>query len=84
LGGVNDSMADADRLASFARALPSKVNIIPYNPVPGLPWKRPSAETIEAFAQRLYPHAPAVTVRDTKGGEMWAACGQLGGLSPDA
>ncbi len=84
LGGVNDSMADADRLASFARALPSKVNIIPYNPVPGLPWKRPSPEAIEAFAQRLYPHAPAVTVRDTKGGEMWAACGQLGGLSPDA
>lgn len=84
LAGVNDSREDADRLASFARALPSKVNLIPYNPVPGLPWKRPSPEAVEAFAQRLYPHAPAVTVRDTKGGEMWAACGQLGGLSPDA
>ncbi len=82
LGGVNDSMADADRLAKFARALPSKVNLIPYNPVPGLHWKRPTPEAVEAFAQRLYPHAPAVTIRDTKGGDLWAACGQLGGLSP--
>ena len=82
IGGVNDRPEDADRLARFARALPSKVNIIPYNPVPGLAWKRPSAEAIDAFAARLYPHAPAVTVRNTMGGEIWAACGQLGGLSP--
>jgi 23S rRNA (adenine2503-C2)-methyltransferase len=82
IGGVNDGPDDADRLARFARALPSKVNIIPYNPVPGLAWKRPSQEAIDAFAARLYPHAPAVTVRNTMGGEIWAACGQLGGLSP--
>ena len=80
LGGVNDSMEDADRLAEFARELPSKVNLIPYNPVPGLAWKRPSPAAIEAFAERLYPRAPAVTVRQTQGGEIWAACGQLGGL----
>ncbi len=84
LGGVNDGIDDADRLAEIARTLPSKVNLIPYNPVPGLPWKRPSPEAVDAFAQRLYPHAPAVTVRDTKGGEIWAACGQLGGLSASA
>ena len=82
LGGVNDSADDADRLAGFARALPSKVNLIPYNPVPGLHWRRPSPEAIEAFAARLMPHAPAVTVRHTQGGEIWAACGQLGGLTP--
>ena len=82
LGGVNDRPEDADRLARFARALPSKVNIIPYNPVPGLTWKRPTPEAIDAFVARLYPHAPAVTVRSTMGGEIWAACGQLGGLSP--
>ena len=82
LGGVNDSMQDADRLADFACRLPSKVNLIPYNPVPGLPWKRPSPEAVEAFAERLYPRAPAVTVRRTMGDEIWAACGQLGGLSP--
>jgi len=84
IGGVNDTPADADRLAAFARALPSKVNLIPYNPVPGLKWKRPSPEAVDAFAARLYPHAPAVTVRNTMGGEIWAACGQLGGLSPEA
>jgi 23S rRNA (adenine2503-C2)-methyltransferase len=82
LGGVNDTLEDADRLAAFARRLPSKVNLIPYNPVPGLKWKRPSPASIEAFAARLLPQAPAVTVRNTMGGEIWAACGQLGGLSP--
>jgi 23S rRNA (adenine2503-C2)-methyltransferase len=81
LGGVNDSAGDADRLAGFARELPSKVNLIPYNPVPGLAWVRPSPEAIELFAARLMPHAPAVTVRHTQGGEIWAACGQLGGLT---
>jgi 23S rRNA (adenine2503-C2)-methyltransferase len=83
LGGVNDSMDDADRLAAFARELPSKVNLIPYNPVPGLHWKRPTPDAVEAFAARLLPHAPAVTVRHTQGGEIWAACGQLGGLTPE-
>ena len=82
IAGVNDHLADADRLAAFARELPSKINLIPYNPVPGLPWRRPTVEAVEAFAHRLYPRAPAVTVRQTMGGEIWAACGQLGGLSP--
>ncbi len=81
LGGVNDSLDDADRLASMARSMPSKVNIIPYNPVPGLPWQRPSREAIDRFVERLLPKAPAVTVRHTQGGDIWAACGQLGGLS---
>jgi 23S rRNA (adenine2503-C2)-methyltransferase len=83
LGGVNDSAEDADRLGAIARELPSKINLIPYNPVPGLHWKRPSPEAVDAFAERLYPRAPAVTVRHTLGGEIWAACGQLGGLSPE-
>lgn len=82
IAGVNDSAEDAERLCAFARGLPSKINLIPYNPVPGLPWKRPSPESVTAFAESLYPRAPAVTVRNTMGGEIWAACGQLGGLSP--
>jgi len=82
IAGVNDSPADADRLGRIARDLPSKINLIPYNPVPGLPWKRPSDDAVTAFAERLYPNAPAVMVRKTLGGEIWAACGQLGGLSP--
>jgi 23S rRNA (adenine2503-C2)-methyltransferase len=81
IAGVNDAPEDADRLGAIARELPSKINLIPYNPVPGLAWRRPTAEAVDAFAQRLYPRAPAVTVRNTMGGEIWAACGQLGGLS---
>ena len=84
IAGVNDGLDDADRLGAVARDLPSKINLIPYNPVPGLPWQRPSPEAVAAFAERLYPRAPAVTVRNTLGGEIWAACGQLGGLSPAA
>jgi len=84
LGGVNDTLADAERLSAFARALPSKINLIPYNPVPGLHWQRPSPESVQRFAAWLYPRSPAVTVRQTLGGEIWAACGQLGGLSPAA
>ena len=84
LAGVNDRDEDADRLGALARELPSKINLIAYNPVPGLDWKRPSAESLDAFARRLWPIAPAVTVRHTQGGEIWAACGQLGGLSPAA
>ncbi len=81
IAGVNDGPEDADRLAAFARALPSKINLIPYNPVPGLPWRRPDPQSVERFAESLYPRAPAVTVRRTMGGEIWAACGQLGGLA---
>ena len=84
IAGVNDSPEDAERLSAFARSLPSKINLIPYNPVPGLKWQRPSPESVTAFAESLYPRAPAVTVRNTMGGEIWAACGQLGGLSPGA
>jgi 23S rRNA (adenine2503-C2)-methyltransferase len=84
IAGVNDSLEEADRLSAIARDLPSKINLIPYNPVPGLPWRRPDPEAVEAFAHRLYPRAPAVTVRNTMGGEIWAACGQLGGLSTEA
>jgi 23S rRNA (adenine2503-C2)-methyltransferase len=84
IAGVNDSDDDADRLSAYARELPSKINVIPYNPVPGMSWRRPSPDDVERFAYRLYPRAPAVTVRRTLGGEIWAACGQLGGLSPGA
>ena len=83
IAGVNDGHDDAVRLAGVARGLPSKINLIPYNPVPGLPYQRPSRAVIDAFAGWLFPIAPAVTVRNTLGGEIWAACGQLGGLTPE-
>ncbi len=84
IADVNDRDEDADRLADVAQRMPSKINLIPYNPVPGLSYRRPGPERIEGFARRLYPRAPAVMIRNTLGGEIWAACGQLGAQSPRA
>src|SRR5262249_47731505 len=67
LAGVNDSREDAYGLAAWARKLPSKINLIPYNPVPGLPWKRPDEEAVNRFVEWLAPRAPAVTVRWSQG-----------------
>src|SRR5206468_506841 len=47
IAGVNDRLEDADRLGTIARDLPSKINLIPYNPVPGLPYHRPGPEAVE-------------------------------------
>ena len=46
--------------------------------------RRPAPDALQAFAERLYPQAPAVTVRNTQGGEIWAACGQLANLGEGA
>ncbi|MBN1504190.1 MAG: 23S rRNA (adenine(2503)-C(2))-methyltransferase RlmN [Candidatus Eisenbacteria bacterium] len=83
IAGVNDKPADAKRLASIATSLPSKINLIALNPSPGLRLaglrlERPTDEAVERFVQILYPRAPAVTLRKSKGGDILAACGQLG------
>ncbi len=78
LAGVNDKKGDAERLADIANSLPCKINLIPYNPVPQLPWQRPTDEGIQRFADWLFPRCPAVTLRWSQGGEIAAACGQLG------
>jgi 23S rRNA (adenine2503-C2)-methyltransferase len=78
LAGENDTHDDANRLAALARSVPCKVNLIPYNPVPHLPWKRPTEPTVQRFADWLAPRSPAVTVRWSQGTDIWAACGQLG------
>jgi len=78
LAGVNDRKTDAERLAEIANSLPCKINLIPYNPVPQLPWERPSDVAIQRFADWLFPRCPAVTLRWSQGGDIGAACGQLG------
>ena len=75
--GVNDSLEDADRLASLVAGGPFKINVIPYNPGASPELVRPEAEQVDRFAQRLYPQAPAVTVRWSLGPDIAAACGQL-------
>jgi 23S rRNA (adenine2503-C2)-methyltransferase len=76
--GLNDSLADADRLGRIAERFPSKVNLIPFNPSELFPYRRPDPEHVEAFASRVWPYRTTVTVRYSKGLDILAACGQLG------
>jgi 23S rRNA (adenine2503-C2)-methyltransferase len=75
--GINDSDTDADRLGSLVRGGPFKVNVIPYNPGASPDLERPDRERVDAFARRLWPVAPVVTVRWSMGPDIAAACGQL-------
>lgn len=77
LGGINDRGKDAEALASVAADLPCKINIIEYNPCPGLPFRPPTPGAMARFVEYLYEHAPAVTVRSSRGADIDAACGQL-------
>jgi 23S rRNA (adenine2503-C2)-methyltransferase len=77
IGGVNDSDADADRLAKLARRLGALVNILPLHPG-GAPDLTPtSAPRIRAFADRLRNQGIEATVRRSRGLDINAACGQL-------
>jgi 23S rRNA (adenine2503-C2)-methyltransferase len=78
---MNDSINHARRLLSRIRGIPSKINLIPYNPVPSLPYKRPSQKTIDRFYQYLLNSHHTVTLRKSKGIEIHAACGQLSSIN---
>ena len=75
---LNDTPQDADRLGDIAEQFPSKVNVIPFNPSDLMPYERPDAEAVNAFAVRLWERNTTVTVRYSKGVDIQAACGQLG------
>ena len=77
LRGINDRQEDAQALGKLLRLRKAHVNLIPYNPVPGLPYERPSPEVIRKFVETVDNYGVAVTVRKTKGREIDAACGQL-------
>ena len=77
--GVNDSEADARRLAQQLKGIPCKINLLPYNESESLPYRRPSEETIEYFQQTLWNAGYTVLVRASRGSEISAACGQLAG-----
>ncbi len=76
LAGVNDSDLDARRLGKLLADIPCKINLIPYNPSPDLPYERPTDQRIEAFRAYL-DRIFTVAVRYSKGREVSAACGQL-------
>jgi 23S rRNA (adenine2503-C2)-methyltransferase len=77
IDGVNDSLDQARRLRDIALDLHAHVNLIPYNTVEGLPWKRPSGVRQIAFAEILDHAGVSVTLRREKGHDIAAACGQL-------
>jgi len=77
LAGVNDRREDADRLAALLRGLPCKVNLIPWNPHPESPYRRPSPAAIEAFQNRVKELGLPAYLRTPRGDDIDAACGQL-------
>jgi 23S rRNA (adenine2503-C2)-methyltransferase len=77
IDGLNDTDEQADGLARLARGWLTHVNLIPLNPTPGSRWTGTPAAGIERFVRRLRDGGTSVTVRDTRGREIEAACGQL-------
>ena len=77
LGGVNDSSVCADGLARIAKRLRCNVNLIRYNPVEGLPYGPPSQAKVRAFADRLHKAGVNAHIRQPRGLDASAACGQL-------
>lgn len=83
LDGVNDSDADARRLAALLRDRPAKVNLIPFNPFPGTSFICSPPDRIAGFRDRLYAEGIRTMVRRTRGQDIDAACGQLAGRVSD-
>ena len=75
--GVNDSNLCAETLGKLAKRLRCNVNLIRYNTVPGLEFEAPVNEAVESFAQRLRSAGVNVNVRESRGLDSQAACGQL-------
>ncbi len=77
LDGVNDTPEDARRLARLLSGIKSKVNLIPLNPAPGIPYDRPPDAHVDRFAEILAQRHITVSVRKSRGRDIRAACGQL-------
>lgn len=80
--GVNDSVADARRLAALVRGLPAKLNLIPMNPHPESPLSPPPPAVAERFMAELAAGGATVTLRRSRGADIAAACGQLAARAP--
>jgi 23S rRNA (adenine2503-C2)-methyltransferase len=79
--GLNDSDEDALRLAKLAKQVPSKINLIAYNANEGLPFESPLPKRVERFRALLSERHCAVFIREGRGADISAACGQLAVLS---
>ena len=83
LDGVNDQLIHAKQMIKLLKDLPSKINLIPFNPFPNTPYKRSKPSTIMAFQQQLQNAGFITTIRSTRGDDIDAACGQLVGQVQD-
>jgi len=83
LGGVTDSIADAKKLVKAIDGIPCKINLIRYNPVEGLPFKKPDESDVQKFNDYLNPRTYAVMIRESRGTDISGACGQLAVLADD-
>ncbi len=79
LKGINDAPDQARELARLLRGLRAKINLIAFNPHPSLPFQRPDSETVQAFQDILVQAHYTTMVRESRGGDISAACGQLAG-----
>ena len=79
LDGVNDRVEHARALAGLTRGVPSKFNLIPFNPFPGAAYRRSRPEAIQRFRDVLMQAGLVATVRKTRGEDIDGACGQLAG-----
>lgn len=79
LGGINDTLDDAKRLMKLISDIPNKVNLIPFNEHEGCDFKAPTRAAIDAFHKYLIDRHVTVITRDSRGGDISAACGQLKG-----
>jgi len=77
LDGLNDSEADAARVATLLRGIPSRVNLIPYNPGEGLPYRPSPLARVLKFQQALKGRRVPAFIRVSRGRDIMAACGQL-------
>lgn len=83
LDGVNDTDRDALELAKLLRDVPSKINLIPYNPFPQGRFRRSPPESVDRFRQILIDAGYTTVTRRTRGDDIDAACGQLAGRIRD-
>ena len=83
LDGINDQPEHARELAKLLRDKPAKLNLIPFNPYPGTPYRRSPQAAIEKFRDELMQRGLIVTIRKTRGDDIDAACGQLAGQVTD-
>ncbi len=79
----NDSLEDADKLAAIAKKLKAKVNLVPYSTIPGLNFQAAGRKDMNIFMNRLIKRGVNATLRESKGKDIRAACGQLAGKAKE-